>query len=209
MSTTYTWYCWNSSTTSTTDSYTSCTAVSNNVWNVWVTGSVTATSCTTVVSNTDTWTYWVDGHEYYLWDIRETEEQQRDRLEREESERLEREARTKKLQEEKQKAEEVAKELLLDLIGKDEMEIYERTGRLLVHGNKYDYMIQREGFVKRIEKDKVTDLCIHLRDRHSMPDSDNVIALKLLVEDDEERFNQLANEQGNHPLESLQECANG
>ena len=48
----------------------------------------------------------------------------------------------------------------MDLIGEEQLEIYNETGRLLVHGHKYDYILQKDGFVKRVEKDKVVDLCI-------------------------------------------------
>ena len=109
------------------------------------------------------------------------------------------------------KAEERAKELLLDLIGKEQLEIYEKTGRILVKGNKYDYIIRKTGFVKRIEKDKVTDLCIHLEDKYNYPETDNVIALKTFLEADEEAFNEMANEHGIIPIEEwkMPMCAEG
>lgn len=116
--------------------------------------------------------------------------------------------RYEKLKKEKADAEQKAKELLLDLIGEKELEIYNKTGRLFVHGKQYDYIVPKEGLIQRIEKDKVTDLCIHLRDRHGFPETDNVISLKLLAEADEKQFNSIANQ--HHPRsrpEELPECA--
>ncbi len=94
------------------------------------------------------------------------------------------------------KAEKRAKELLLDLIGEEDLKVYNKTGRLYVPGKQYDYIIQKEGFIKRIEKDKITDICVHLGDRSRFPDTDNVVALKLALEDDEQAVLELANEHG-------------
>ena len=102
-------------------------------------------------------------------------------------------ARERKLKMEKVAADRKAKELLLDLIGKKELKVFELTGRLFVRGKMYDYIVPRKGLIQRIEKDKITDLCIHLTDSYSMPDLDNVIALKLLAEADDYRLNEIAN----------------
>lgn len=101
--------------------------------------------------------------------------------------------------EEKEEAENTAKALLLDLIGETELKVYEETGRLFVKGRKYDYIVQRRGKVMRIEKDKITDLCIHLAARYRFPETDNVIALKLAIEADEDFVLREAN---NHGAES-------
>ena len=109
-----------------------------------------------------------------------------------------------------EEAEQKAKDLLLDLIGEEQLEIYNETGRLLVHGHKYDYILQKDGFVKRVEKDKVVDLCIHLTNKHKYPETDNVVALKLLAETNEEEFNRLANNHGEHGRpEEMPRCAVG
>jgi len=110
----------------------------------------------------------------------------------------------------KEAAEKVALELLEEFIGHKERLIYEETGRLLVRGKKADYILSKENGVSRVEKDKVVDLCIHLRDRHSYPETDNVIALALKVKDDEEGFNEMANEYDAEPRPcALPRCANG
>jgi hypothetical protein len=119
--------------------------------------------------------------------------------------------RAKELAAKKEEAENKAKELLLDLIGEEEMKVYEETGRLLVHGNKFDYIVQKFGYVKKIEKDKVVDLCVHLKDKYSFPESDNVIALKLLLEHDEDQVLKVANVRGENSLSQIEgfRCANG
>lgn len=98
------------------------------------------------------------------------------------------------------KAEIKAQELLLDLIGADELAIYKKTGRLFVKGQRFDYIIRRDrmiGGLQRIEKDKISDLCVHLDRRKSdCPKTDNVIALKLAIEADENRVLRLANNHG-------------
>ena len=93
-------------------------------------------------------------------------------------------------------AEEKAKELLLDLIGEDQLKIYEETGRIFVKGRKHDYVVQKTGMVRRIEKDRIQDLCIHLRERTRFPETDNVIALKLLIEANEKTVEKMANKHG-------------
>ena len=81
---------------------------------------------------------------------------------------------------------------------------------VFVHGRKWDYMLAANGKVHRIEKDKMVDLCIHLKDQEKYPKTDNVIALKLLVETNEQEFNKIANDHGNQPRpEVLPEAACG
>jgi len=104
-------------------------------------------------------------------------------------------------------AEEKAKQLLLDLIGEEQMEVYNRTGRVLVKGKKNDYIIQKEGFIRAVSKGKVTDLCAHLGNRHAYPDEDNVVAMKLFIEANEEEFLNLANKHGTRDMDQLPECA--
>jgi len=99
----------------------------------------------------------------------------------------------------REKAELKAKNLLLDLIGKEQLKIYSETGRLFVKGKKFDYIIPKIGFIKRLEKDKIVDLCVSLGNKYSFPETDNVIAMKLLIEDEEDKMLDLANEQGSRP----------
>jgi len=101
-----------------------------------------------------------------------------------------------------------AKELLLDLIGEDQLKIYNETGRLFVRGRKNDYIIHKHGCVKKLEKDKVVDLCIHLNNKTKYPETDNVIALKLLIEGNEEKFTKTAHHVYSGPVyDELPKCA--
>lgn len=176
---TSTWYNWNTSSTSTC--YTN-----NQIWNTWVNSSSTSTvsSATSDTSTSDcVWYNWVTSNKVPN-PIRNNEiRQERYRTQKDQIEK-------------KKKAEEKALELLLDLIGKEQLEIYKKTGRLFVKGNKYDYIIQKSGFIKRVEKDKITDLCVHLSNRYKFPDTDNVIAMKLALEIDEDLVLKKANIHG-------------
>jgi hypothetical protein len=100
-----------------------------------------------------------------------------------------------------EKSENRAKELLLDLIGEDELKVYQETGRLFVKGKKFDYIIRRDkmmGGLERIEKNRITDLCVHLKENFKCPKTDNVIALKLAIESDEDKILELANSYSSH-----------
>jgi hypothetical protein len=112
--------------------------------------------------------------------LRQQRQEEHDRLE------AERKAKT-------EKAEEVAQQLLASIIGEEQLKVYNETGRLMVKGEKADYILQKGGLVKMVEKDKIVDLCIHLRDKMSMPPTDNVVALKLMVEAEEDEFLKTAN----------------
>jgi hypothetical protein len=93
----------------------------------------------------------------------------------------------------KEEAELTAQKLLMDLITEEQMEEYKKTGNLVVKGRKHDYVLRKNGVVYRVEKDKVESLCIHLKDRSIYPQTDNVIALKLALDESERRFNREAN----------------
>ncbi len=108
-----------------------------------------------------------------------------------------------KLQKQKAQAEEVAKELLMELIGPKELETYNRTGKLFVQGKKYSYIIPKEGCIQRIEKDKITKLCVHLENRYKFPETDNVIAMMLAIETNEKQVLDMANKHGELPLPKL------
>lgn len=110
-----------------------------------------------------------------------------------EEDRIEAEKKAERLRRKKEAAERKARELLFDLIGEKEFRVYKETGRVYVKGKKHDYIVQKTGYVQMIEKDKIVDLCIHLQDKYSMPETDNVIALKLFAEADEEAFLKTAN----------------
>ena len=190
------WRYWTSSAT------TSCSNINTQVWTGWNGGCLTNTGIATATSSTNIWYRWnttgvSTGNQIYYPDY-ETCAQVSEKERRKEAAERRKRVREMKARERKQKMEKAAadrkaKELLLDLIGEKELKVFESTGRLFVRGRKYDYIVPKKGFVQRIEKDKITDLCIHLTDSHIMPDLDNVIALKLLAEADDYRLNEIAN----------------
>jgi len=103
----------------------------------------------------------------------------------------------KQLESEKASADLRAIRLLQNLITDEEFTIYEKTGRLLVRGRQFDYLINRDsGQIARVEKDKVVDLCMHLENYHDYSKHDNVVAMKLYLEGREEQFNREANRCG-------------
>lgn len=95
--------------------------------------------------------------------------------------------------ERKETAEEVAQVLLGELIGGEQLEMYAKTGRILVKGLKNDYLIYKTGKVQRVEKGKLVDLCVYTQQRVTMPETDNVIGLALHIKSDEKDFNKTAN----------------
>lgn len=93
-----------------------------------------------------------------------------------------------------------AKDLLKDFIGKKELEVYNETGRLYVKGKKNEYIVRKDRTVQLIEKDKIVDLCIHLKNRANFPATDNVVALKFMIEHEEDKVLKLANRVGTESL---------
>lgn len=178
------------------------------VWRNWVFScadtaiTVTGTPAATIASTT--WVVWNEqihdgrGIVSISSPSQEDREAVAERQEQYAEERRQIEERGKKLQEEKDAAEVRAKGLLMDLIGEDELRVYEETGRLFVRGRKNDYIVQKEGLVKKVSKDKIADLCVHLENRWKYPSTDNVIALKLAIEGDENRVLKLANVHGSY-----------
>jgi hypothetical protein len=133
----------------------------------------------------------------------ETKGEARARRVTEEQERVARAELQKREAEEKQAAEVKACELLKDIIGEEQFAIYQETGRVLVKGRNHDYMLQKDGKVTKIEKEKMVDLCIHLKDKWEMPQTDNVIALLLKAKADDYAFDKMANIVRSRDLEDL------
>ena len=203
--TTYGSYAWSSWCTSSASTSTT-PATSNDTWYYWnSTDSSSASTTTAPVSYTTTWVIWNGEQEYVERENRLEDQRYQERLEQARKLRAEAEAAAKKLKEEKEAAEQKAKDLLMDLIGEDELKVYEETGRIMVKGRRFDYILQKEGLVKKIEKDKVVDLCIHLRNQHAYPESDNVIGLKLMIEAEEDELLKRANVHGSRSLDHLKE----
>lgn len=140
---------------------------------------------------------------------KETIEQRRARKAQYEINRIWNEILAEELQAEKEEAENVAMELLGDLIGDDQLEIYRKTGRLLVHGNKHDWLVRKGGIIAKVEKGKLIDHCVHLKNQYSYPPTDNVISLALRIKENERSVEQIANRRSTpKPLDELKAAAN-
>ena len=195
------------------DAGTTCTSTEtcDVIWPAWVGETAASAASGATTGTSTTWYNWNEG---YAQDPRNYESStdwgfatktRESQKQREESRKKMEELRKKK-----EAAEEMALDLLEEFIGFEQRVIYEETGRLLVKGKKADYILSKDEGVTRVEKNKVVDLCIHLKERYGYPSTDNVIALALKVKDDEKGFNKMANNHGerSRPF-SLPMCANG
>ena len=248
MATSYStaWYAWNTTT------YTNTATTGDSAWRSWndndTSGSTTWTYWNTdnsiTVDNTDTWIYWntVPSAENnvvlqdriaptnYLQAYRKTKAERR-RAKRQKQRELKRklkaqrkaraaaELAVRKLKE----AESTAKALLFDVIGEKQMEVFERTGRMLVKGHKFDWLITRTKWgqdydghhdhtahirIQRVSKEKIYDLCVRLEDS-KLPPSDRVLGFLLNSKYNEEEFNNKANvTRPNGTRDNIGECAN-
>lgn len=188
-----TWVSWNSH----VPEGTSCTST----WDYW-----NSETCTAIGNSYDTWGDWCENvdNNTVRTDVSDLTIQHKTKrlartlmfrerlLKRREKKRRKDQTKIEVHKRNREAAEIKAKELLLDLIGEDQLRIYNETGRLFVRGRKNDYIVQKHGYVKKLEKDKVVDLCIHLDNKTKYPETDNVIALKLLIEGNEEKFTKTA-----------------
>lgn len=179
------WYTWQTSGTSSTAT----TFVNVAVWQNWQSVEVTAVG--------NTWRTWVtvdpSGYEQrYINVYPKVSEEEEAALARE---RKEREQKARELEAQRKAAEERAVELLMDIVGHEEAAVYLETGNLLVKGHKFDWLIGRGGSVRRIEKNKVVNLCLHSDKRYEQPETDNVVALALhakFAEDEMAKGNRLS-----------------
>jgi hypothetical protein len=184
-STDYVWNTWSGNTAS---SSTSTTTYTDTVWVTWTsdstsTGNATATTSSGYVNVV--WNDWVEDTEVTPYEqVAPVEQDQSDDF-------------WEKKQKERKEAENKAVELLEVLIGKEQTKIYQETGRVFLKGKKFDYhIVKGSGFnIRKIEKNRVVDLCAHIS-KSIYPDTDNVVALLLALQDDEEGVLKLANERG-------------
>ncbi|HUT43846.1 MAG TPA: hypothetical protein VMW95_05875 [Desulfobacterales bacterium] len=180
-----TWTYWGTTCSGTSASTTDCT------WDTWTTSGTSATT-------TDTWTNWDDA--YTPYSVYTYTPIKRDRL-LIHYERMQqkinlawRQIIADRLKEDRAEAETTAKALLLDLVSQKEFDLYEKTGRLLVKGRKQSYIVKKHGGVDIVlNNDKIKDLCVHLNSASKYPETDNVIAMKLHIEQAEEEFLKTAN----------------
>ena len=196
----YVWSTW-ASDSSSCNSTTTTTCNPNYVWSTWVSGSTSSTGTVTYTydSTDTTWSEWVEVE----YEREPTDEEVIQELERPISQVVAQpEGRNsddffKKKQEERKAAEAKAVELLEVLIGKEQTKVYMETGRVFLKGKKFDYHIVKGcGFnIRKIEKDKVRDLCVHIS-KYTYPDTDNVVALLLALQDNEDTILNMANDHG-------------
>lgn len=182
------------------DTGTSTTCTDNTIWRTWTSDS---TGDYTGSTYDYTWSNWINPTIIHkvnpiiekaplVITPKRTSEQERARSAQAEINRI----RIEELKEQKRQAELTAQELLEDLIGEEELARYKETNRLVVRGRKSDYVIDKTRGVWKVDKDKVVDLCIHLKRRYKYPETDNVISLKLLIEANESEFLRTANIHG-------------
>lgn len=222
MATTYyntssTWIDWNTSNT--------CSSDGNTTWTIWT----STTSETATTSNNYVWKVWSDNvtSDCYATHatpvssgpirtlqkikIQETREQKRAR----EAQMVINAFKVKEIQDAKTEAELTAQKLLEDLITPDEMAIYKKTGHILVKGNQFDYLLQKnyQASVIKLEKGKLLELagfkgklkgrslCVHPENQHVIPDTDKIISMKLALELEENRILKTANDHGERQLD--------
>ena len=128
--------------------------------------------------------------------------------------RKKKQSRRAKIQhEERRRAELKAQELLFDLIGEVQTKLFNDTGRLLVKGEKFDWLISKSGVsdraqvrIQKVKKDKIIDLCVRIDD--PVPPSDRIITFALRAKYDEEAFEKTANNTRVNENQVIPECAN-
>ena len=187
-------------------------STSNTAWITWTSTSYAYTSSNSTTGGTDyAFVTWVAEEE----PKRETREQIRARDAQRRIDDQVRIDRAKAVEDARKQAELTAQELLKDLITEEEMEVYLKTGRVLVKGKKHDYILTKgyQADVIKIEKGKVVDLkshkkkvrgesyCVHPVDQNKIPDTDKVIAMKVALESEEEAIMKRANARGERELD--------
>jgi len=198
-SSSYVWSTWASDSTSGTSTG-SLSSSNGYIWTSWVGDAVTYSATTTSNSTyTMVWSDWVEDADQETVQYAPPVEQSNS------------DDQWKKRQEERKAAEAKAVELLEVLIGKEQTKVYMETGRVFLKGKKFDYhIVKGSGFnIRKIEKDKVRDLCVHIN-KYEFPDTVNVVALLLALQEDEEAVLEMANDQGaskDMPMENFPRAA--
>ena len=200
----YVWSIWASNSFGTS----STTTATDTAWENWADSGTSAhTNYTTYVDSQGTvWNEWCGSYSYtvdnsgqviYINTTPEVKKKSREEVRAEKAQielnRIWRNLKIKELAEEKKQAEDTALVLLGEIVSPVELEHYKKYGEIVVKGKKCDYVVRKGRGVIKIAKDKVTSLCIHLKEKHKYPETDNTIAVKLLIEGDEKEFNKIAN----------------
>lgn len=222
----YVWESWTQSTTSGSIT-TACYGTSDTIWVEWNRSYENCGTTVTIraVDSDVVWEQWISDGTFYDAEISpsqilqdsinkgtyEIKKYKAESIETKRAKQTQQKIRhlwNKVLAEEREaevrEAEVTAQELLLELIGEEEMARYKETGRLFVKGDKFDYVLRKGGGVHRIKKDKVIDfvkrkkakgkyICVHPKCSYNYPETDNVISLKLWIENAEEEFLKIGN----------------
>jgi hypothetical protein len=107
----------------------------------------------------------------------------------------------------KREADKKARQLLEDVLGLEQYRVYRETGRILVHGQKHDWIVHSSGMVQRFEKHKVIDLCVRLKDPWKYPKDDNIVALALTAKLNEDLLVEKANKIRDRDKTEAPDCA--
>lgn len=106
-------------------------------------------------------------------------------------------------QAEKILAESKAQDLMKLIIGEKEFIKYKETGKAYVKGKNGLYLVKKGGGISQIKEGKIIDFCVHIDHRYNCPPTDHAIALKLMLEEDDNKVIKLANRIGTKSIQQL------
>jgi hypothetical protein len=211
------WTYWvSSSSSTTTDSTwsnwcdsTSTATSTNEIWPTWCGDTGTSTA---VYKGTNTiWATWCEEEDAYTYVYSTPKESEEDKRKR-----LIAHAKTKAkaiiAKRKEKKAYAKAIELLEDVMGKEAREVYQKTGRILVKGKKYDWLIENRQYgnsvkVSKVDKNKIIDLCVYCKGAAKFPQPDHALAMALNAKYAEDYLDEKANFVSEKSLEELPEAA--
>ena len=94
---------------------------------------------------------------------------------------------------EREAAENKAVILLESFIGNEQIEVYKKTGKMYVKGENGLYIAKKGGGIQKVEGSKVINYCVHLEAKWKCPPTDEVVAMKFLLEHDDSKIIKMAN----------------
>jgi hypothetical protein len=192
-STSDTWYGWSTG-YSETETY-----ANGSVWYTWATDTTTNANYS---GSTSAWITWIDTP------VREARTPVRPQPAYQPPDR----SYYEEMQRKKALSEEKACELLGDIIGRDQLDIYKRSKQLLVEGKHNKYILNGgdSGYrLRKIDEKKkqLEELCVHLADQFKYPVTDNILAILLSLANNEKEVVKLANQHGFKDYVQLPEAA--
>lgn len=101
------------------------------------------------------------------------------------------------------KAESKALLLLESFIGEEELEKYKKTGQIYVKGRHGLYLAKKGGGISKIEGNKIINFCVYTDRRFKCPPTDDVIALKAMLEHDDKKIIKIANRMSTREVKEL------